>query len=238
MENRLLGKKIIWNGDSICAGNEHTGCWASRIGDKNSMIYANYAIGGGTIAEGFPEMQSGAPRHSVSKTLEQMYREHPDADYIVLEGGTNDADLFEESDNPSGLGSFDSENFSGNYDVNTFCGALESVFYRALKFWSGKRICFIVAHKMGEPHRGGMILRYAAVGTEPRTASQWLFRPVDSSLSVRHSVPCTGQHARFYSAFVYSVYPLLPKIASAFDTIFQQDFPHPRPVKCIECTAR
>ncbi len=150
MENKLFAKKIIWNGDSICAGNENTGCWANRIAKNNEMAYANYAVGGGTIAEGFPVLQSGLNRHSVSKTIEKMYNEHPDADYVVFEGGTNDADLFEDSDGPSGLGNFDAENFSGNYDVSTFCGALESVFYRALKLWNGKKICFIVAHKMGE----------------------------------------------------------------------------------------
>lgn len=150
MDNKLYGKKIIWNGDSICAGAESTGCWANRIAEKNSMIYENYAVGGGTIAEGFPKLQSGDNRHSVSQTLEKMYQEHPDADYIVIEGGTNDADLFEDSDNPSGMGSVDMENFSGIYNKETFCGALESVFYRALKYWNGKKICFIVAHKMGE----------------------------------------------------------------------------------------
>ena len=152
MENKLYGKKIIWNGDSICIGLVETGSWATRIAEKNSMTCKNYARGGGTITEGMPKVPSGADRHSVSLTLEKMYEEYPDADYIILEGGTNDADLLGNPSNPDvtdRLGSFKPFDFSGNYDVTTFCGAFESVIYRTLKYWPGKKVGYIVAQKMG-----------------------------------------------------------------------------------------
>lgn len=150
MENKLYGKVIIWNGDSICAGNKIKGNWATRIAEKNSMICRNYAVGGGTIVEGMPLCKDGGERHCVSTSLERMYNEHPEADYIIFEGGTNDADLLENMDvQKSMLGSVDPDDFSGDYDKNTFCGALESVFYRALKYWTGKKIGYIVAQKMG-----------------------------------------------------------------------------------------
>lgn len=150
MENKLYGKTVIWNGDSICAGAEETGNWATRIAERNQMECKNYAVGGGTVAEGLPILSGGVVRHSVSRTLDEMYEEYPEADYIILEGGTNDADLFEDSKGPSKLGSFDPENFSGEYDRTTFCGALESVFYRSVKYWNGKKIGYIVAQKMGD----------------------------------------------------------------------------------------
>jgi lysophospholipase L1-like esterase len=81
-----------------------------------------------------------------------MLEEYPDADYIILEGGTNDADLLgriTEDHIPERLGAVDPDDYSGNYDRDTFCGALESVFYRATKYWCGKKICYIVAQKMG-----------------------------------------------------------------------------------------
>ena len=145
MENRLYGKTIIWNGDSICAGSSKTGNWATRIAERNSMNCKNYAIGGGTIAEGLPLTMSGKKRHSVSATLDIMKEEYPDADYIMIEGGTNDADLLgiaTESREGTRLGGFDRWDFSGNYDLTTFCGALEGVFYRATKYWCGKKIGF------------------------------------------------------------------------------------------------
>ena len=61
MENRLYGKTIIWNGDSICAGSSKTGNWATRISERNDMICKNYAIGGGTIAEGLKPTMNGKP---------------------------------------------------------------------------------------------------------------------------------------------------------------------------------
>lgn len=153
MENKLYGKTIIWNGDSICAGLQLTGKWADRIAQKNSMEYKSYAIGGGTIAEGLPPLQSGSPRHSVSATLERMYEEYPNADYVIIEGGTNDADLLGNAladESTTKLGTIDPIDYSGDYDKTTFCGALESVFYRATKYWFGKKIAFIVAQKMGD----------------------------------------------------------------------------------------
>lgn len=149
----LTGKTIIWNGDSICAGRTDTGNWATRIGEKNSMVYQNYAVGGGTVACGLPTMKSGKDRHSVFLTIEKMHRVYPDADYVIFEGGSNDADLLGYAAGgaeDTKLGTFDPENFSGNYDTTTFCGALEGVFYRAKQLWPDKKIGFIIAQKMGD----------------------------------------------------------------------------------------
>lgn len=149
----LTGKTIIWNGDSICAGRAGTSNWADRIAEKNHMVYKNYAIGGGTIADGLPPTASGGARHSVVATLEKMHEEYPNADYIVIEGGTNDADLLGHAvggANGTKLGTVDPENFSGSYRVNTFCGALEYVFFRAKQLWPDKKIVYIVAPKMGD----------------------------------------------------------------------------------------
>ena len=161
MENKLYGKTIIWDGDSICAGNSIKGNWATRIAAKNSMNFKNYAVGGGTIAEGFPPTKSGGNRHSVSITIEKMHTEYPDADYVIFEGGTNDADLFKRFINEGledRLGNFDLYDFTGNYDRTTFCGGLEGIFYRALNYWCGKKIGFIIAHKMG-PSLEEMMIR-------------------------------------------------------------------------------
>ena len=149
MENKLYGKTIIWDGDSICAGTDEKGNWARRIAERNSMTYKNYAVGGGVITESLQPTESGEMRHCVSLSLEQMQKEFPDADYIVLEGGTNDADLIEVYGCNGRLGSVDLYDFSGNYDRNTFCGALESIFYRAINYWYGKKICCIIPQKMG-----------------------------------------------------------------------------------------
>lgn len=148
--NDLKGKTIIWNGDSICAGNKkkdpwESNAWAGRIAFRNGMTYKNFAVCGGVFVEGLVR-DSGNPRHSVSASLADMIEEFPEADYILFEGGTNDADLLKNTDR---LGTWDPDDFSGDYDVTTFCGAMESVFYRATRAWCGKKIGYIVAQKMG-----------------------------------------------------------------------------------------
>ena len=152
-ENKLYRKTIIWNGDSICYGSSRDGNWATRIAERNELKdWKNYGIGGATIVENAPPYQSGDERPSVSATLEDMYEEFPDADYVILEGGTNDADLLGSIVDGTiafRFGRFDPEDFSGEYDTYTYCGALESIFYRAKQLWPKATICFIVAQKMG-----------------------------------------------------------------------------------------
>ncbi len=151
MDSKLFGKKILFDGDSICIGRRETGNWATRIAERFSAVCPCYAAGGGTITENPPRFLSGGERHSVSASLERLHTEHPDADYIILEGGTNDADLLGNAaaGEESRLGSFSAFDFGGNYDRDTFAGALESIFYRATRLWPEKKIGYIVAQKMG-----------------------------------------------------------------------------------------
>jgi hypothetical protein len=71
---------------------------------------------------------------------------------LVDLGGSNDADLFDDEireGKPCRLGHLDPLDFGGEYDVRTFTGALEDVFYRAIALWPNARIGYIVAQKMG-----------------------------------------------------------------------------------------
>ncbi len=145
MSNQLKGKTLLWNGDSICMGTAEWGNWATRIAEKNEANCHNYGKGGGTVAEKTPPHANGQERHYVCQTLDVMYQEHPDADYVILEGGTNDADLLK----LERLGAIQPGYDKDSFDTTTFCGALESVFCRAVTYWKGKKIGFIVAQKMG-----------------------------------------------------------------------------------------
>ena len=151
--NKLQGKKIVWNGDSICQGTTLRGSWATRISMWNGTRCINYAKGGGTVTANVLYGEDDPRyRHSVCATVDQMYKDHPDADYVVFEGGTNDADLLGSlvrGERPVRVGHIDADDFSGNYDENTFCGALETIFYKATRYWRGKKIAYIVAQKMG-----------------------------------------------------------------------------------------
>ena len=143
--NCLSGKLALWNGDSICAAdNDPNGGWPLTIAKQNFMRAKNYAIAGGTIAE-----NTGSSVHSVSATLDGMLTDFPDADYIIIEGGTNDADIL----GSEGMGTFDPDDFSAEYiealNKDTFCGALESILYRLVTTMKGKHIGYLIPQKMG-----------------------------------------------------------------------------------------
>ena len=151
--NPLYGKTVLFNGDSICASatdTEHNLAWAGRIINHNSMNGKNYAVMGGTISSNNYRNDSSA-YHWISASVDTMHSENPNADYIIFEGGTNDADLLGSIINGNTserLGTFSLGDFSGNYDMNTFCGAFENLCYKATNYWPGGKIGYVVAYKM------------------------------------------------------------------------------------------
>lgn len=151
--NPLWGKSAVWDGDSICAADSETGAgWPGRIASANGMSYKNYAVAGGTIAE-----NTGESVHSVCATLDTMLAAFPNADYVIIEGGTNDADILGDD----GIGTFDADDFSAEYvtalDKDTFSGALESIFYRLVTTMKTKHIGYIIPQKMG--HTAALVTR-------------------------------------------------------------------------------
>lgn len=142
--NLLYGKTAVFDGDSIGQGSSVDGNWAKVIGPMNHMDWHNCSIGGGTItAELY--YSSGSPRHWVSRYIETIHNNYPEIDYLIFEGGTNDADLL----GSAGLGELDLTDFSGNYDDTNFTGALESLFFKATSYYPTAKIGYIVAQKMG-----------------------------------------------------------------------------------------
>lgn len=142
LQNPLYKKIAIFDGDSICNGGsalDGLSGWAGRIGPANNMTWVNYAIGGGTI------VHVADDRYCIGENIETIYAKHPKLDYLILEGGTNDADLI----GADRIGTFDEDNYAGGYDTTTFTGALETLFRKAVTYFPHAKIGYIVAHKMG-----------------------------------------------------------------------------------------
>lgn len=151
MKQLLQGKTIVFDGDSICqAGSEGTypNCgWAYRIGVNNHMNWHNFGLGGGTLTAEVYSLVTGKARHCISRSIDTIHNNFSSLDYLILEGGTNDADLLAKS--PEKFGTMDLDDFNGNYDDQTFCGAVESLFFKALSYYPTAKIGFIIAPKMG-----------------------------------------------------------------------------------------
>ena len=156
MENHLFGKKIVFDGDSICHATSETSDknrgWAYRVGEKFGMEWYNVGISGGTVTAEMYYGENHYPRHWVSRNIDKIHENHPKLDYLIIEGGTNDADLLDKE--PERFGEYSLSDYSGNYDDSTFTGALESLFFKALTYYPGIKIGYIVAPKMGRPEIG------------------------------------------------------------------------------------
>ena len=139
----LIGT-YLFSGDSICYGAGYKGGYASLIENRNqNATIKNYGISGTKIAkiEGNTD--------SILERIESMQNE---ADFIIFEGGVNDA-----WSSSIQLGDFNSNspittNYINNLDEYTFSGALESLFNKAQNKWLGKKIFFIIPHNMDIPN--------------------------------------------------------------------------------------
>lgn len=136
----LVGKIISFNGDSICYGQGYLGGFGKIIADKNSMTYENIAVSGATITPGQYQSDGVTLRHSISGTIGNM---RADADYIILEGGVNDASLGVSMG--AVTGEFD---YTSALNTATFCGAFENMLKQAIARYPGKKIGFVITHKM------------------------------------------------------------------------------------------
>jgi lysophospholipase L1-like esterase len=140
-DNVLKGKKIIYDGDSIAEGRfgeiaNNGGGYAKLIADITNGTYVNQAVGGGYLRSTNEE-----GRHSVVDNLQNL---PTDGDLYCFEGGINDYWT------NATLGTYSLNDFFGEVDKTTVCGALETIFRYALTNFIGKPICFIIVHKVQE----------------------------------------------------------------------------------------
>lgn len=130
--NPLSGKILSTTGDSIVAGAGNNGSgYPEIVASDNSMTLQNVAVGGGTVA------YVNANTFCISRSISSM---RSDADFVLLEGGGNDAD----SGVP--LGTL-SSGYTATLDDTTFAGAIESMFKAALARFPDKKIGYVFIHK-------------------------------------------------------------------------------------------
>ncbi len=136
VQTPLTGKKIVYDGDSICIGTYGGGGYAKIIANKVNGTYENQAVGGARLQTG---EGSTDVFHSIVDNLENLPN---DGDLYCFEGGVNDVW------NSVQLGTCDPSDYSGEVDKTTICGALETIFRYAINNFVGKPICFVISHKV------------------------------------------------------------------------------------------
>lgn len=140
----LYGKKIAYNGDSICETRltsttaYNGGAYAELIAEQTGCRYENRAKSGGILAS-TPGDGGSTPARCVVTDVVNMA---DDADLICFEGGINDYWR------GVPLGDYSESDYSGTLDETTVCGSLESIFRQATAKWVGKPIVFVIVHKI------------------------------------------------------------------------------------------
>ena len=164
----LQGLKINFLGDSITEGH---GCsseatrFTSKIAAEHGAITRNYGIGGTRLARQIKPSEN--PRHDrdfPSRVAEM----DPDADLIVVFGGTND---FGHGDAPFGTCS--------DRTAETFCGALHELYTSLLEKYPDKPIVILTPlHLSTEcvPNMHGKVLKDYV--DEIRKAAEYYSLPV------------------------------------------------------------
>lgn len=130
MYNVLYGKNIVSTGDSVAFGAGYVNGYVGLIAERNGMGFLNYGHSGWTMATGF----IGDGICTIIDTMDIS------ADYVLIEGGQNDWY------NNVPLGEITND-MTSSVDKNTFYGALEHTFQRAIfKFYKSK-IVYVLHHK-------------------------------------------------------------------------------------------
>lgn len=141
VDNPLYGKKVSFNGDSLCNGasaGSYFGGYGKIIADRNNMTYQNISKGGATITAELYSSSTGNPYHWISRTIENM---DADSDYAIVEGGVNDAWK------PAPIGEM-SVGYDAALDDGTYYGAFESMCKQLITRFAGKKVGYIAPPKM------------------------------------------------------------------------------------------
>ena len=132
--DNLKGKKIVYDGDSICRGYHADGGYPAIIAAVTAGNYENQASGGARLC-------ASAEQHSIVNNLSNL---PVDGDLYCFEGGINDF----WANTP--IGGFDMSDYTGPLDITTICGAMEHIFRYMLTNFVGKPVCFVITHKIKE----------------------------------------------------------------------------------------
>ncbi|MBQ8893429.1 MAG: hypothetical protein IJ043_03370 [Clostridia bacterium] len=163
-ESPLYDKSALFCGDSICIGTQDDGGlsgWAGRIARDYGMTYVNNGVSGASLSTARDRYwntdgskQQGRILWQVTKEASYYY------DYIILHGGVNDA--WDSYPVGSISDSFDVEDF----DVNTYAGALEELFYYTIKYHETSAIGYLMNFKAPSCTSGNIsdMSEYFAVG--------------------------------------------------------------------------
>ena len=152
----IYGKSALFTGDSISWGNDRR-AWAARIGEKYDMDYVNASVSGASV--------STARDYRMIDQIEAHKTES--YDYVIMHGPTNDAwDLVTVGELTDSLDVAD-------YNVDTYAGALEELFYYARKYFPDARLGYIINFRFSSSLNNGLSDMSAYVEMAKMVCGKW-----------------------------------------------------------------
>ena len=133
----LSGKTLYVAGDSIAYGTGSEGGFGKAVAQKYGMTFVNEAVDGATLAPNITDNVNGGTRVCIC-TIVTSSSALEKADYILLEGGINDAW------NKAAVGTL--TDGTAAYDETTMTGALEKTLEYLAENHSEKRVAYVFPH--------------------------------------------------------------------------------------------
>lgn len=140
----LYGKKIVYDGDSICSGVSGVSfAYPQLIAEMTDGSFKNLATGDTRLCKNEED----------PSLVDNLSSLPEDGDLYCFEGGI--LDYWDHTP----IGECDPYDYFGEVDPTTVCGAVETIFRHCLEKLPGKPVCFIISHKIQNtaytPNRNG-----------------------------------------------------------------------------------
>lgn len=162
----LFEKECLFVGDSLCAASQDDKVdglrgWARRVKELSGAISTNAGRGGSALSNCRMDKDDGSGFHLISNQLKRYPKAY---DYVLIEGGTNDA--WETASIGTVTEGFDPNEF----DMTTYAGGLEMAIYTAIKeYGNTAAIGYLMTYQMPRNKNGVVATKmndYYKVGKE------------------------------------------------------------------------
>ena len=156
----LTGKKVITFGDSIVDGHLYKKAgFMEFVAEQEGMSVTKYANNGACIMPGSPIDEEGLGGMILEDQIRKAAEEGDDPDYVVFDGGTNDAyaQVMEKLGDAEGAcralyGCGDRKAggaFDGSALYDTFAGAFAGTINAIQENWPRAKVVYVAAHRLG-----------------------------------------------------------------------------------------
>ena len=133
---QLRGKTMYALGDSIVYGHKYARSFVNFTAEREAMGLSKYAVNGATV---------GPSSNQLITQVRNASTRPPD--YVVFNGGTNDAEQI--YDHKYRVGTMADGFDPGRFDKTTYAGSLETALAAIRAKWPTARIVYVAVHKLG-----------------------------------------------------------------------------------------